>query len=356
MTGVCTASRTINPPTLTAMATYELSQLPSARRCCWRAEAATILRLTARVHEMHGRAVVEAELATAPAARRLQAGILEGFGYASSLHVLPGSTPHSLKRYLVRVTQDAGALARQAGLIDRAGHPVRGLPRHVVTAICAAPCDSEAAWRGAFIAGGTLTARGGMSGLEVLCPDSIVALALAAAARRLGVHATAQDTRGTDRVLVKGRGRCTALLTRLGAHEAVATWDEDARNQAAVPSAQPAGGPYEGAAWNLDEANQSRSVQAAAAAAARAERALQILGHDAPPHLSAAGRLRIAHPMVNLPELGQLADPPLSKHALAGRIRRLLAMADCRAAGWGLPSTQACAAAAAEASTGRDHQ
>ena len=40
--------------------------------------------------------------------------------------------------------------------------------------------------------------------------------------------------------------------------------------------------------------------------------------------------------------LGQLADPPLTKDAIAGRIRRLLAMADRRAADLGMPSTEAC--------------
>ena len=38
------------------------------------------------------------------------------------------------------------ALARQAGLIDSFGRPVRGLPGPVVSG---ATCDCEAAWRGA---------------------------------------------------------------------------------------------------------------------------------------------------------------------------------------------------------------
>jgi DNA-binding transcriptional regulator WhiA len=54
-----------------------------------------------------------------------------------------------------------------------------------------------------------------------------------------------------------------------------------------------------------------------------------------------AGQLRMAHRQASLEELGQLADPPLTKDAVAGRIRRLLAMADRRAADQGLPSTEA---------------
>jgi DNA-binding transcriptional regulator WhiA len=49
----------------------------------------------------------------------------------------------------------------------------------------------------------------------------------------------------------------------------------------------------------------------------------------------------MAHRQASLEELGQLADPPLTKDAIAGRIRRLLAMADRRAGEQGIPSTEA---------------
>jgi DNA-binding protein WhiA len=71
------------------------------------------------------------------------------------------------------------------------------------------------------------------------------------------------------------------------------------------------------------------------------ERALEILGSDAPEHLTVAGRLRTEHRQASLEELGQLADPPLTKDAIAGRIRRLLAMADKRAREEGIPGTEA---------------
>ncbi len=41
--------------------------------------------------------------------------------------------------------------------------------------------------------------------------------------------------------------------------------------------------------------------------------------------------LRLEHKQASLEELGQLAKPPMTKDAVAGRIRRLLAMADKRA-------------------------
>ena len=60
-----------------------------------------------------------------------------------------------------------------------------------------------------------------------------------------------------------------------------------------------------------------------------------------PEHLRQAGELRLEHKDASLEELGQRHDPVLTKDAIAGRIRRLLAMADKRAHELGLPDTEA---------------
>jgi cell division protein WhiA len=67
---------------------------------------------------------------------------------------------------------------------------------------------------------------------------------------------------------------------------------------------------------------------------------MEILGADAPDHLAAAGELRLKNKQASLEELGQLADPPMTKDAVAGRIRRLLAMADKRAKDMAIPDTE----------------
>ncbi len=58
-------------------------------------------------------------------------------------------------------------------------------------------------------------------------------------------------------------------------------------------------------------------------------RALAVRTSSGVAHLAAAGALRLAHPEATLEELGQrYADPPMTKDAVAGRIRRLLQLAD----------------------------
>ena len=91
----------------------------------------------------------------------------------------------------------------------------------------------------------------------------------------------------------------------------------------------------DGEAWgkanrlaNFDDANMRRSAKAAAEASEKVRRAFEILGDDIPENLRAAGQLRLEHGDASLEELGRLADPPITKDAIAGRIRRLLQLAD----------------------------
>ena len=92
---------------------------------------------------------------------------------------------------------------------------------------------------------------------------------------------------------------------------------------------------------NFDDANLRRSARAAVAASARVARAMEILAEEIPGHLREAGELRIKFGQASLEELGSLATPPMTKDAIAGRIRRLLAMADKRAHDMGIPDTEA---------------
>lgn len=226
--------------------------------------------------------------------------------------------------------RDGDALARQTGLVDNRGRPVRGLPPAVVSG---ASCDAVAAWRGAFLAHGSLTEPGRSSSLEVTCPGPEAALALVGAARRLGIGSKAREVRNVDRVVIRDGDAIGALLTRLGAHESVLAWEERRMRREVRATANRLA--------NFDDANLRRSARAAVAAGARVERALEILGDDVPDHLQVAGKLRLEHKQASLEELGQLHDPALTKDAVAGRIRRLLAMADKRAADLGIPNTEA---------------
>ncbi|MDF0528545.1 DNA-binding protein WhiA [Tsukamurella sp. 8F] len=319
---------------MTAEVKDELSRLAITQVSCRRAEVASLLRFAGGLHIQGGRVVVEAEVDMGIIARRLRKEILDLYGYNADVHVLGAGGLRKAARYIIRVAKDGEALARQTGLLDQRGRPVRGLPPQVVGGSVG---DAEAAWRGAFLAHGSLTEPGRSSALEVSCPGNELALALVGCARRLGVTAKAREVRGGDRVVVRDGEAIGALLTRMGANDTRLVWEERRMRREVRATANRLA--------NFDDANLRRSARAAVAAAARVERALEILGDDVPDHLAKAGALRVEHRQASLEELGALADPPMTKDAVAGRIRRLLSMADKRATQDGVPDTESAVTA-----------
>jgi len=314
---------------MTAEVKDELSRLVVTSVTARRAEVSALLRFAGGLHIVSGRVVIEAEVDLGSTARRLRKDIHDLYGYNAVVHMLSATGIRKGSRYVVRIAKDGEALARQTGLLDMRGRPVRGLPAQVVGGSVA---DAEAAWRGAFLAHGSLTEPGRSSALEVNCPGPEAALALVGAARRLGVSAKAREVRGTDRVVVRDGEAIGTLLTRMGAQETRLTWEERRMRREVRATANRLA--------NFDDANLRRSARAAVAAAARVERALESLGDSVPDHLASAGRLRVEHRQASLEELGRLADPQMTKDAVAGRIRRLLSMADRKAKQDGIPDTE----------------
>lgn len=314
---------------MTAQVKDELARVSVTKACCRKAETATLLRLCGALHPLNGRLVLEAELDNVPAAQRLRKDIFELYGHRSQVVTAQSSGVRKEPVFVVRVSHDAGRLAQQTGLVDGSGRVVRGLPPQIVNG---PGCDAIASWRGAFQARGSLTQPGRASALEISCPGPEVALALVGSARRISVSAKAREVRGGDRVVIRDGDAIGALLTRLGAHQTLLAWEERRMHREVRATANRLA--------NFDDANQRRSARAAVAAGARAQRALDILAGEVPDHLRLAGELRVQHREASLEELGQLHEPTLTKDAIAGRIRRLLAMADKRAHQLGVPDTE----------------
>ncbi len=315
---------------LTADLKDELARLEIGKNSVRVAELSTILRFSGGLHLISGRVAVEVELDTAQIARRVRKDLTDLFGIDSEMAVISPSGIRRSSRYQIRVLHQGDVLARQTGLLDQRGRPVRGLPANLVSGSIQ---EAQAIWRGAFLAHGSLTDPGRSAALEITAPGNEAAMALAGVARRLGVTAKAREVRGVYRVTVREGEAIATMLTQMGAHTQVLRWEEMRLRREVRATANRLA--------NFDDANLRRSAQAAVAAGARVERALEILGEDIPEHLRYAGQLRLKHKQASLDELGHLADPAMTKDAIAGRIRRLLAMADKRAEDLGIPATDA---------------
>ncbi len=314
---------------MTADVKAELVAVRDPRPSVRVAELTALLRFAGGLHSIAGRVAVEAEVDTPDLARRTARDIAEIYGVRPELARIQGSGSREGEYFAVRVVDGGETLARQTGLLDVRRRPVRGLPNKLTTG---SRDDLAAVWRGAFLASGSLSEPGRSASLEISCPTGEAGMALVGAAHRIGVAAKAREVRGVPRVVVREAEAIRGMLVAMGAAQTATEWDQLRQRREVRAGVN--------RLVNFDDANLRRSAQAAVAACARVERALEILGDEVPPHLRQAGELRLAHRDASLDELGHHADPPLTKDAVAGRIRRLLAMADKRAEQDGVPGTE----------------
>ena len=292
------------------------------------AELSTILRFAGGLHVIGGNIAVEVELDHLETAKRVRCDIRDIFGMATDAAVMQPSGNRTYPLYVVRVRQGGETLARQTGLLDSKKRPVRGLPNKLTTSPMG---DLAAIWRGAFLASGSISEPGRSAAIEIVAPTGEAAMAMVGIGARIGIASKAREVRMAHRIMVRDGEAISELLTTMGAPGAVAEWEKLRERREVRATAN--------RLVNFDDANLRRSAQAAVAACARVERALELLGEDIPEHLLYAGNQRLGFRDASLDELGHHADPPLTKDAVAGRIRRLLAMADKKAEDLGVPNT-----------------
>lgn len=223
---------------------------------------------------------------------------------------------------VVRISSgEVTTLAAKVGLLTRLGAPVVGLPPRVVTEGAASPAVAAAALRGAVLAAGGLnrSARGVLS-LTVRCPGLAAAVALRAMARHLGASAVLRESstghHSVHRLLLRDRGGLAVVLQAMGAaqfsYDNIDPEAEIRRSEQTRP---------------LHSSNRDRVTRAAAASTARVRAAMEVLGDDLPPTLAVVAMARLEHPEASMAQLGQMCYPPLTKNAVASRLRRLRELA-----------------------------
>ncbi|MEE8666486.1 MAG: DNA-binding protein WhiA [Bifidobacterium mongoliense] len=296
----------------------ELAAIDNDSPAAKMAQASAMMRFGGGLRPVNNQAIIRAQFDSPAAASWLERTITAYFQKEAVVREAARQTPGGVvRRYDVFVERGATALALQTGLLDRRMRLVKGLPADIVSGNIA---QIKAAWRGAFLARGAISDPGKASYLEIICPTHETALALQGAARRLGISARARQVRSSERVTLRDPDAIERMLIIMGASRSAREWtgkrsDGEARGKANRLA-------------NFDDANMRRSAKAAAEAGEKVREAFEILGDDMPDNLKNAGQLRLNHPDASLEELGRLADPPITKDAIAGRIRRLLQLSD----------------------------
>ena len=224
------------------------------------------------------------------------------------------SVLHKVRNYLIAMPDQPGldkALVL-LGIFDRKGNLVPGIPHHVV----ARPCCRLSYIRGALIAGGFVADPHGDFHLEVAVEGEEFAQALVELLAQVGVPVRVNRRKSSYAVYIKSADDIRRLLEMLGATSSVKDIDE-ARAIKSVKN-------LVNRRVNAELANQSRSTGAAQHQMELiAELERRGLRRGLPDALEAFCRLRETYPDLSLRDLGEMADPPISKSALYHRVLRL---------------------------------
>lgn len=214
----------------------------------------------------------------------------------------------------------AGAGGRWLVELERSSAPVGALSRiYLRPKILALPrrkCCRRALLRAAFLTCGSVSDPARGYHLEFFCRDDDGARLVCDLIASFGGDAGITRRRGRPLAYVKDAQTVSALLAHLGATRAVLWLEEQRALRQTKNSIR--------RTVNSEAANAAR---AAASAARQRDAAQRIMGSANAAKMSRAVReaakLRIAHPTRTLAELAQAARPPITKAAMANRMRLL---------------------------------
>lgn len=297
----------------TAEVKDELSRVEPTRGCCSKAELAALVRIEGTL-SISGpdRYRLEVATETAPVARTVIKLLHGVYGLKTELTVRR-SVLHKTNNYLITVpTQPklGGALS-ELGIVGD-----HGFSLGIEPALVKRDCCAIAYLRGAFLGGGFVADPHGDFHFELTAESEQLAEDLVALMGRFDVEARVAKRRGTFAVYLKGAEPIITFLALVGAHRALLR-TEDVRIVKSMRNDV-------NRLVNAEIANQQKTAEAAVGQIAAIERLRATRGLDSlPPALRELARLRLENPDVSLRELGELADPPLSKSAVYHRVRRI---------------------------------
>lgn len=243
-----------------------------------------------------------------------------------SLHAIYGlkteltvrrSVLHKTPNYLITVPTQPGLpeALRDLGILAEAGLEL-GIQPHLVEKTCCA----AAYLRGAFLGSGFIAEPRGDFHFEITVETEALAEDIVSLMAERGINARIMHRRNSYIVYLKSGTAISEFLALVGAHQcALAMENERVRKSVRNEINRKV---------NAEVANQQKSSDAAIDQIVSI-RKLAESGklNDLPPGLQDFVRLRLRNPDDSLKELGQKANPPLSKSAVYHRVRRLEEMA-----------------------------
>ena len=295
----------------------ELARVAPVCSHCERALLAALIRIEGTLF-ISGQGRYRLEVVTdAPAVARLSWRLLhEAYQLRTEL-TTRRSVLHKTPNYLIEVPAQEG-LAE--ALHDMGVLGASGLTLGVAPELVSKQCCASAYLRGAFLGSGFVSDPRGDFHFEITVESREMADDLVEIMRDKGINARVMQRRSSFVVYLKSGEAILEFLAFVGAHQCALKM-EDARVVKSVRNDV-------NRQTNAEMANQMKAAAASVDQIFAMRTVLEAYGAERlPPALREIIRLRADYPDATLKELGDRANPPLSKSAVYHRIRRIEQMA-----------------------------
>lgn len=302
----------------TAEVRDELARVQPECSHCEKATLAALVRIDGTLF-VSGPGRYRVELATDSASvARLMIRLLHSIYQMKTELTIRRSVLHKTPNYLIEIPsqpQLAESLL-DMGVITEAG----GLETEIKPDLIAKPCCAAAYLRGAFLGSGFISNPKSDFHFEITVESEKQAEGLVGIMSEKGISAKYIQRRSSYIVYLKSGSSILEFLAFTGAHHAALELEEERVVKSVRNDVN--------RQINAELANQQKSSKASVRQLMDIRRVLEHYGMEAlPPALQEFIRLRVRNPEATLKELGDLANPPLSKSAVNHRVRRIEDMA-----------------------------
>ena len=295
----------------------ELSRIEPSCPLCDKAELSALIRIEGTLGI--GRGGPRLELATETASvARTAIRLLHGVYALETELTVRRSVLHKTHNYLITIPSQEGLTdaLNDLGIVGETGF-TGGIDSELVGRACCA----GAYLRGVFLSGGYIADPRGNFHFELACASEEFAVACLDLMGAYGITARYIRRHNMYIIYIKGVEQIIAFLAFVGAHQGVLAI-ENARVVKSVRNDT-------NRRVNAEIANQVKASRASMKQIDLIRKAVERRGVDAMPQsLREVALLRLRHPDASIKELGELAEPPLSKNAVYHRLQRIAQMAE----------------------------
>lgn len=297
----------------------ELTHVPPECSHCEKATLAALVRIEGTLF-VSGPGRYRMEIATdAPSVARLIIRLLHSLYQLKTELTVRRSVLHKTPNYLIEVPSqprlsdalhDMGVLSSDDGL-ELGIHP------SLVTKRCCA----AAYLRGAFLGSGFISNPRSDFHFEITVESQPLAQGLVDLLESRGINARIMNRRNSYMVYLKSGTSILEFLACTGAHQAALHMEEERVVKSVRNDVN--------RMVNAEVANRQKASNAAVDQLFAIRTVLERYGmENLPPALQDFIKLRVTYPDASLKELGEHANPPLSKSAVYHRVRRIEQMAE----------------------------